>query len=187
MFSSICIEVFTPLSLRHRHRILRHCHRRRLLRLLRRRLPDSAPPPSRAAAMGQEPPQCPCPCGGTGLITLLDPAADGRRWSLCSCRSCGPVGNDGSRRCTILVDPIVMFWTGGLILCEDCWEYCSLKRRIEAVKRARKKRKMQEAFFCSAKTGDVERTSCGDRITVHCCPKFCLQFDTKRKAWELPT
>ena len=144
MFSSICIEVFTPLSLRHRHRILRHCHRRRLLRLLRRRLPDSAPPPSRAAAMGQEPPQCPCPCGGTGLITLLDPAADGRRWSLCSCRSCGPVGNDGSRRCTILVDPIVMFWTGGLILCEDCWEYCSLKRRIEAVKRARKKRKMQD-------------------------------------------
>ena len=37
-----------------------------------------------------------------------------------------------------------MFWTGGLILCEDCWEYCSLKRRIEAVKRARKKRKMQD-------------------------------------------
>ena len=46
-----------------------------------------------------------------------------------------------------------------------------------------KKRKL---FFCSAKTGDVERTSRGDRSTVHCCPKFCVQFDTKRKAWELP-
>ena len=33
---------------------------------------------------------------------------------------------------------------------------------------------------------NVERTSCGDRSTVHCCPKFCVQFDTKRKAWELP-
>ena len=33
---------------------------------------------------------------------------------------------------------------------------------------------------------NVERTSCGDRITVHCCPEFCVQFDTKRKPWELP-
>ena len=33
---------------------------------------------------------------------------------------------------------------------------------------------------------NVDQTSCGVRSTVHCCPEFCVEFDIKRKAWELP-
>ena len=80
-------------------------------------------------------------------LHLQDEPALGGDWVPCTCTFCGPVQEDGSRRCAIEVDPIVWGLTGGHLLCADCTDSCLLRRRRRrraAVKAARTKRKRLE-------------------------------------------
>ena len=45
------------------------------------------------------------------------------------------------------MDPVVQMVRDGHVLCEDCWEYCSLQKRRAAVRSARKRKREEEAKF----------------------------------------
>ena len=76
-------------------------------------------------------------------------------WQNCDCTFCGPVLEDGSRRCTVTIGPLRSLWTAiqsGVLetairsglpksgtlpaFCGDCQDHCLLVRRREAVIRA---------------------------------------------------
>ena len=80
-------------------------------------------------------------------------------WQNCECTFCGPVLEDGSRRCTVKISPLRSLWTAiqsGVLetairsglpnsgalpaFCSDCQDHCLLVRRREAVIRAREAR-----------------------------------------------
>ena len=80
-------------------------------------------------------------------------------WQDCECTFCGPVLEDGSRRCTVRISPLRSLWTAiqsGVLetairsglpksgtlpaFCSDCQDHCLLVRRCEAVIRAREAR-----------------------------------------------
>ena len=95
-----------------------------------------APPGAAAMSGTTNVPRCFCDCGepAAGRVGLgTRPPGDGR-WALCICTLCGPVPTrEGvSRGCAVEVDPIVVAFTGGLVLCEDCRESCARRRRSEA-------------------------------------------------------
>ena len=55
-----------------------------------------------------------------------------RAWERCVCTSCGPVGEDGSRRCATRVLFLARFFEGGAVVCEDCrghWQQISAAQK----------------------------------------------------------
>ena len=75
------------------------------------------------------------------------------KWKNCECTFCGPLLENGSRKCKVQVSPLLMcatalqsrFREGDTVpaFCVDCRKHCLLVRRCDAVIRARKARKYQ--------------------------------------------
>ena len=112
------------------------------------------------------PTACTCDCEeDRGLYTCeedSEPESQLSGWQNCECTFCGPVLEDGSRRCTVRISPLRSLWTAiqsGVLetairsglpnsgalpaFCSDCQDHCLLVRRREAVIRAREVRKQQ--------------------------------------------
>ena len=74
-------------------------------------------------------------------------------WQNCECLFCGPLLEDGSRKCQVLVSPILIVATavqsgvpktGTLpVFCGNCRDHCLFVRRCDAVIRARETRKQK--------------------------------------------
>ena len=74
-------------------------------------------------------------------------------WPRCECPFCGPLFEDGSRKCKVQISPILMcataiqsgFPNGEPVpaFCGDCRNHCLFVRRRDAVIRAREARKRQ--------------------------------------------
>ena len=72
---------------------------------------------------------CECNCAHPEEMWVLVP--ERRRqdyWVRCRCKFCGPVQNDGSRRCTIGLHPVALVLSAGY--CEDCEECVSPIPRV---------------------------------------------------------
>ena len=97
------------------------------------------------------PTACTCDCEEGNRIQLrgedhgVDAEDDG--WQDCGCTFCGPVLEDGSRRCKVNVSPLRKLITAidsGVPMssalpafCSDCRHHCLRVRRLKAVVRAR--------------------------------------------------
>ena len=85
-------------------------------------------------------------------------------WQDCDCTFCGPVLEDGSRRCKVQISPSLMLETAiqsgvpkaGTLpaFCGDCRDHCLLVRRREAVVRAREARKHHQGQATKARKPD---------------------------------
>ena len=91
---------------------------------------------------------CTCDCQD-----YLEPERQVSGWQNCACLFCGPLLEDGSRKCQVQVSPILMMATAiqsgvpktGTLpaFCGSCRDHCLFVRRRDAVIRAREARKQQ--------------------------------------------
>ena len=73
---------------------------------------------------------CTCNCEEGNRVQL--PSEDVREeddWQHCECTFCGPVLEDGSRRCKVKVSPVVKLRAASKgkplpSFCGDCWDEC---------------------------------------------------------------
>ena len=96
------------------------------------------------------PTACTCDCQED-----LEPERQVSGWQNCECIFCGPLLEDGSRKCQVQVSPVLMMATaiqsgvpktGPLpVFCGSCREYCLFVKRCVAVIRAREARKTQRS------------------------------------------
>ena len=91
---------------------------------------------------------CSCNCEKGNRIELRkEDVHEEDDWQHCECTFCGPVLEDGSRRCKVKVSPLLKLITAidsGVpmssalpAVCGDCRHHCRRVRRLEAVVAAR--------------------------------------------------
>ena len=100
------------------------------------------------------PTACACDCEEYREEVDHEEDSEEDHWQNCECTFCGPVLEDGSRRCTVPISPVLMLAiadqsgfpkTGSLpAFCGNCRDHCLFVRRREAVVRAREARKHLE-------------------------------------------
>jgi hypothetical protein len=105
-------------------------------------------------------PRVECNCDCCDWDPSQDDSEPSTLWERCACISCGPVLEDGSQRCQVMVSGILMFpalrQSGEkrfpLAFCGNCRDQCLLAWRRQGVIRAREARKRAEGFFSRSRS-----------------------------------